>query len=170
LHVDNGAKMEPCVYNRPRGGLAAGLGPVAAARALARPESDAVGSVTSGLACGDPPRRRSGLLVPSSSLELSDKMSCLLLAASGALFCPTSRGSSSRTTPAVATTHPSQVHSRSQVKSITPQVKSKLCSFFVGSRKTRNFASCLFRAGRRPSGPSCLFLPAPPFLMSETPL
>ena len=38
----------------------------------------------------------------------------------------------------------------------------------------RKFQECksrvLFRAGRRQSGPSCLFLPAPPFLMSETPL
>ena len=94
-----GLKWNPAFTTGHPGGLAAG--PVAAARALATPESDAVGSVTSGLACGDPPRRRSVLLVPSSSLELSDKMSCLLLAASGALFCPTSWGSSSHTTPSM---------------------------------------------------------------------
>jgi hypothetical protein len=70
--------------------------------------------------------------VPSSSLELSDKMSCLLLAASGALFCPTSWGSSSRTTPSMLLPqHTKSSPHTPKVKSITPQVKSKLCSFYV---------------------------------------
>ena len=150
-----GLKCNPALTAGGGGGLAAG--PVAAKRALAASpdESEAVRSVTSGLACGE----RSGLLPPSSSLELSDKRSYSQLAASGALFCPTSPGSSSDDAGDMdAMLLP---HTQSQVH--TPQSQVQNCAVSLPrAGSCANLASFLFRAGRRPSGPSFLFLPAPP--------